>query len=245
MYESLHVRVRAKQDEHAEHVWQPLCKIQERFVSHDLSDEYCMLVCSAFWKQCMQMSILSPIIDKLDPSALSSESHICLTCNSFNQALAVHCRIDLIIVQRVHFYFAFVTSLGPTIALGVPSVLLCTILAQPSKSPGQYSLRVSVVWLVFLAATWKAPGEKVAGSSLPQPRFTLISKWQIPYPHHQELDCEFMPMWFLCVCLSKLQIFIKTASMSELPCSVPKSKHAFHIQVWSQRNSVSKNDVLS
>lgn len=52
-------------------------------------------------------------------------------------------------------------------------------------------------------------------------------------------------MWFLYMCLAKIQIFIKTASsMLELPCSVPKSKQAFHIQVWSQRNSVSKDDVL-
>lgn len=28
--------------------------------------------------------------------------------------------------------------------------------------------------------------------------------------------CEFMPLWFLYVCLSKIQIFIKTASMIEL-----------------------------
>lgn len=34
--------------------------------------------------------------------------------------------------------------------------------------------------------------------------------------HHQELDCESMPMWFLYVCLSKIQLFIKTASMLEL-----------------------------
>lgn len=69
-----------------------------------------------------------------------------------------------------------------TIALGVPSVLLCTILSQPSKFPGQYTLRVSVVWFVFLAATGKASGEKVAGSSVLPAMFYFDKEMADPLP---------------------------------------------------------------
>lgn len=98
-------------------------------------------------------------------------------------------------------------------ALGVLSVLLCSIPSQPSKFLGQYTFRVSMVWFVFLAVTWNEKKDLALLCS--QPHFTLISIADPPPPPPRIRFWIYAYMVFVCVFLT-LQIFIKTASMLEL-----------------------------
>lgn len=69
-----------------------------------------------------------------------------------------------------------------------------------------------------------------------QPHFTLISKWQTPPPG---LVCEFTPMWFLYVCLPKIQIFIKTASMLERTIfRTPEQSFSSYMSKGNRRGTV-------
>lgn len=79
----------------------------------------------------------------------------------------------------------------------------------------------------------------------PQPHFALISKWQTP-PPTQGLVCEFTPMWFLYVCLPKIQIFIKTASMLECTMfSTPEQSFSSYMSKGTRRGTVAVRTGLS
>lgn len=89
-YEPLHARAWAKQDENTEETGQQCCQIQIRIhISWCVRKALCV---SLFNLQtlCMCMYILYPVIDKFDLLHWTQ----CLTCNSFNQVLSVHYRID-------------------------------------------------------------------------------------------------------------------------------------------------------
>lgn len=86
--------------------------------------------------------------------------------------------------------------------------------------------------------------ERTRGSSVPPATFRFDKQMADPRP--QGLVCEFTPMWFLYVCLPKIQIFIKTASMLECTMfSTPEQSFSSYMSKGTRRGTVAVRTGLS